>query len=108
MAKKIVPILFIGLICSLFLISTWGFAVESGMTAKTGKAPAPTVKATMPAPSQLIKNVQGALNKEGFMLKVDGLMGKHTRAALKSYQKKNALHVTGKPDKATLAKLGIK
>jgi peptidoglycan hydrolase-like protein with peptidoglycan-binding domain len=52
--------------------------------------------------------IQKALNKEGYNLKEDGLMGKHTRAAIESFQKKNGLQSTGKPDNATLAKLGIK
>jgi peptidoglycan hydrolase-like protein with peptidoglycan-binding domain len=59
-------------------------------------------------PSDVVKAVQGALNKEGYKVKVDGLMGKHTRAALERYQKKNGLKVTERADKATLAKLGVK
>jgi peptidoglycan hydrolase-like protein with peptidoglycan-binding domain len=108
MLKKIVPTLLISLISGFFLISTWAIAAETGNQPETRKAPAPMMKAAKPAPTQMMKTVQEALNKEGFKLKVDGLMGKHTRAALKNYQKKNALKVTGTPDEATLAKLGVK
>jgi peptidoglycan hydrolase-like protein with peptidoglycan-binding domain len=55
-----------------------------------------------------IKSVQEALNKEGYKLKADGIQGKHTTRAIESFQKKNNLKVTGKPDAETLAKLNIK
>ena len=58
--------------------------------------------------SNKIMAVQKALNGSGFMLKEDGLMGKHTRQALMKYQKDNNLKATGKADMETLAKLGIK
>jgi peptidoglycan hydrolase-like protein with peptidoglycan-binding domain len=51
--------------------------------------------------------VQTALNNAGFTLQEDGFMGKKTKEALKKFQKENGLKVTGKADKATLAKLGI-
>ncbi len=56
-------------------------------------------------PNKDVMQVQEALNKQGFKLKLDGLMGPKTRGALKKYQKKNGLKVTGKTDKTTLAKL---
>ncbi len=52
-----------------------------------------------------IKNIQEALIKNGAKIKADGIMGKHTRAAIRSFQKKHGLKVTGKLDKMTLAKL---
>lgn len=54
-----------------------------------------------------IMAVQEALNKKGFHLKVDGIMGKHTRAAIRKFQKENMLKVNGKLDKETRVKLGI-
>jgi len=60
------------------------------------------------APSDQTMAIQKALNKEGYKLKDDGLMGKHTRAAIEAFQKKNALKITGSPDEETLVKLGIK
>jgi peptidoglycan hydrolase-like protein with peptidoglycan-binding domain len=58
--------------------------------------------------SQEVKSVQEALNKDGYKLTVDGLLGNHTRGAIKNFQKKNGLKVTGKPDSPTLAKLNLK
>lgn len=54
-----------------------------------------------------VKRVQLALAKAGYKLKADGMMGKRTKAALKSFQKKNGLKATGKADEATRAKLGL-
>jgi peptidoglycan hydrolase-like protein with peptidoglycan-binding domain len=53
-----------------------------------------------------IKMVQQALSEAGYKIKVDGKMGRQLRAALKKYQKKNGLKVTGRIDKATLEKVG--
>ena len=60
------------------------------------------------APSNQVKAVQTALNKEGYKLAVDGKMGKQTHSALMKYQKANGLAATGKADAATLQKLGVK
>ena len=54
-----------------------------------------------------VKNLQTALNGQGYQLKADGVMGKKTRHALKDYQKKNGLKASGRLDKATKAKLGL-
>ena len=59
------------------------------------------------APNGHVKAIQEALIKDGAKIKADGMMGRHTRAALKSFQKKNGLKVTGRADKATLKKLGL-
>ena len=79
-------------------------AAEQPTAAAEEKAPAAT---SMAMDAEKIKAVQGALNKIGAQLKVDGKMGKMTRKALKKFQKRNGLTVTGKPDAGTLAKLGI-
>jgi peptidoglycan hydrolase-like protein with peptidoglycan-binding domain len=108
MFKKIAQVLIVGLIS--------GFLVALPAAAETPKKSSPAtrtsasseVKAAKAVPNDVVKAVQEALKKEGYKLKVDGLMGKHTRSALKSYQKKNGLKVTGKPDEATLAKLKVK
>jgi peptidoglycan hydrolase-like protein with peptidoglycan-binding domain len=55
-----------------------------------------------------IKLMQEALNKDGYKLKVDGILGMHTSNAIKNFQKKNDLTVTGQPDSMTLAKLNLK
>lgn len=55
-----------------------------------------------------VKEVQKALDKSGAKLKADGLMGKETEAALRKFQAKHHLKVTGTADKATLKALGVK
>lgn len=60
------------------------------------------------APNNQVKAVQTALNKEGYKLEVDGMMGKQTRAAIVKFQKAHGLPATGKADDATLKKLGVK
>jgi peptidoglycan hydrolase-like protein with peptidoglycan-binding domain len=64
--------------------------------------------AAKPVPNNQVKAVQTALKKEGYQVDVDGKMGKNTRAALTQFQKANKLPATGKADKATLKKMGIK
>ena len=80
-------------------------AAQSAQTAST------MMKSTSKMPmmsSQEIKSVQEALNKEGYKLTADGIQGKHTTRAIKEFQKKNHLKVTGKADAETLAKLNVK
>jgi hypothetical protein len=52
-------------------------------------------------------DVQEALNRAGAGLKVDGKFGKSTKIALKKFQKKNKLKVTGGLDEPTKEKLGL-
>ena len=49
--------------------------------------------------------IQTALNKNVAKLKVDGVMGKKTSAALAMYQKSHKLKVTGRADDKTSAML---
>jgi peptidoglycan hydrolase-like protein with peptidoglycan-binding domain len=58
-------------------------------------APAPQKKPTT-------KQVQKALG-----IKADGVLGPKTKRALKTYQRRNGLKVTGKADTATLRSLGL-
>ena len=53
------------------------------------------------------KAVQTALNSNGASLKVDGKMGKATRAALRKFQASKNLPKTGKADAATTKALGL-
>ena len=55
-----------------------------------------------------VKAIQEALDRSGARLKADGFMGRETEAALRIYQKKHGLKVTGVADKATLKSLKIK
>ncbi|QCX34868.1 peptidoglycan-binding protein [Caloramator sp. E03] len=52
-----------------------------------------------------VKLVQTLLNKYGYNLKVDGIVGPKTLAAVKSFQKKNGLKVDGIVGPKTFAKL---
>ena len=51
--------------------------------------------------------VQRALGEAGYKIKVDGKAGPQVRAAVKKYQQRNKLKVTGRIDKGTLKKMGI-
>lgn len=67
-------------------------------------AAAPEAKATLPA---TVENIQQKLVDDGAKLSVDGKMGARTKSALKKFQSKNGLKVSGKADSETLAKLGL-
>jgi peptidoglycan hydrolase-like protein with peptidoglycan-binding domain len=54
-----------------------------------------------------IKVLQEALNKQGITVKTDGVLNDETRNALRTFQSKHHLSVTGEADKATLDKLGV-
>ena len=73
-------------------------------TKKTAKKAAKkkTVKANAD-----VKKAQMALSKAGFKTRADGYMGKNTAKAIKAYQKKKGLKVSGKLDVATKKSLGI-
>ena len=42
-----------------------------------------------------VKELQEALNRPGYGLAVDGIFGEKTKAAVRSYQKKNGLKLDG-------------
>jgi peptidoglycan hydrolase-like protein with peptidoglycan-binding domain len=69
--------------------------------------PSPPPAAQPMSPQQRIEAVQTALNSNGAHLTVDGHMGPKTEAALRSFQRQHNLHVTGRPDSATVSALGI-
>ena len=54
-----------------------------------------------------VKALQEALTKQGIAVKADGVLNDETRAAVRKYQSQHHLPVTGEPDRATLAKLGV-
>jgi len=74
---------------------------------KAQKATTKTTKKTVKADPK-VKAVQEALKAQGYKIKATGKLGKSTTKALKDYQKKNGLKVTGKLDQETLDKLGVK
>ena len=67
--------------------------------------PAPIAAAL---PESTVKALQEALNKQGIVVKVDGVLNEETRAAIRRYQSQHHLPVTGDPDQATLDKLGVR
>jgi len=100
---------------TVFVLSTVGFAWAADQTQATDKPKVEkkAVKASKTAKKASVskawvKQLQEALNKNGQKVKVDGVLGKETRAAIKAYQKANNLKVTGRADKATQEKLGLK
>lgn len=52
-------------------------------------------------------DIQTALAESGIDITVDGKMGPQTKSALRSFQQKNKLKVTGIADSPTLSKLGL-
>ena len=52
-----------------------------------------------------VRDAQEALNKQGANLKVDGVMGPKTEAALKQYQQSHGMRATGELDDQTAASL---
>ena len=54
-----------------------------------------------------VANVQEKLNREGFKVSVDGVVGQETRRALKSFQASNDLSATGEIDTQTMAALSL-
>ncbi len=84
------------------------FAASSApakMAASTSKPMAKKMHKTKAKPNAEVKVAQEALIKDGAKIKADGILGKQTRAAIKAFQKKDKLKVTGKLDKETMAKL---
>jgi hypothetical protein len=55
-----------------------------------------------------VRAVQTALTNAGYTLKVDGVAGTQTRAAVERYQRDHHLTPTGTIDRATLDRLGVK
>ena len=67
----------------------------------------PAAASTASIQASTISAVQQALNGQGIAVKVDGVLGEDTRAAIRAYQTQHHLPVTGEPDAATLEKLGV-
>lgn len=91
-----------------------GVAISGGAWAQGGGAPAhgrsQAQHKSQAAEMEMhrIEAVQRMLNQHGAKLKVDGHLGPMTRKALKKYQGDNGLKATGRLDKMTMDKLGVK
>jgi peptidoglycan hydrolase-like protein with peptidoglycan-binding domain len=67
--------------------------------------PAPVVTLKLGSKGDAVKTLQTKLNENGYKLTADGIFGKKTLDAVKSYQKANGLAVDGIAGPNTLAKL---
>ena len=105
MVRHVGRILVVVLCCVFFTAFTVAAGEQSAGAKETAKKTTVKKSAKKTMPKKDVMQVQEALNKQGSKLKVDGIIGPKTRGALKKYQKKNGFKVTGKMDKATLARL---
>lgn len=65
-------------------------------------------QASAPAPdASIIRQAQKNLNKEGYSLSVDGVLGPQTEAAIRSFQSDNDLDISGHLDAKTLSELDV-
>lgn len=67
----------------------------------------PPAAAATALPAATIKALQEALTKQGIAVEASGVLNEETRSAIRRYQSQHHLPVTGEPDSATLAKLGV-
>ena len=82
--------------------------VDANANASAGaSASASTGIATFDSDKQVVRQAQEALKAKGQPVKVDGIIGPQTRAAIKSFQKEEGLQATGKLDALTLTGLGV-
>jgi peptidoglycan hydrolase-like protein with peptidoglycan-binding domain len=86
------------------------FCAAPALAATASQSTAPTATTTMrqvqhPASVHRVAILQESLNSEGAHLKVDGIWGPATERALRHYQRRNSLQVTGQLDQATRASL---
>ncbi|KXG78044.1 N-acetylmuramoyl-L-alanine amidase CwlH [Fervidicola ferrireducens] len=125
-------------VAKFFKVDAVSAATDSSNNSSTqNKTPATPAKTTKPAPVQAtvkkpaastavtsvsgikrllaygsrgqdVKLLQTLLNQHGYKLKVDGIFGPKTLAAVKDFQKKNGLKVDGIVGPKTLAKLAPK
>ena len=78
--------------------------VSAPAMAQTGGAESQSAHQTTTAPAKkpTTKQIQKALG-----IKADGVFGPKTKRAVKTYQRRNGLKVTGRADTATLRSLGL-
>lgn len=88
-----------------FALSGSAIAADNSMSHSGGMMSHNSMSGSMS--KSRVKAIQSALKKKGMDVKTDGIMGPSTMSALRKYQKKNDLKVTGHPDKATCKSLGI-
>jgi peptidoglycan hydrolase-like protein with peptidoglycan-binding domain len=89
----------IALAVSLTLAASGAFATEGTTTGGT------TAAATPAKPK--VKKVSTKRIQKALGIKADGAFGPKTKRAVKTYQRRNGLKVTGRADTATLRSLGL-
>jgi peptidoglycan hydrolase-like protein with peptidoglycan-binding domain len=83
-------------------------AAPAAAPAAPAAAPAAAARPARPALSRgRVEALQTALAKAGETVAVDGYIGPKTVAALKDYQQKHNLKVTGRFDRETVKALGV-
>ncbi|MEX2220676.1 MAG: peptidoglycan-binding domain-containing protein [Candidatus Rokuibacteriota bacterium] len=111
------PAVFFPVVTGVALLSVYGF-IEGGL-AMTDRLEGdlmrrmayyrdqePTVLVTRY--EERLRAVRAALMKRGYNTgPTDAAMGPRTAEALRSFQRRQGLHVTGRPDSATVAALGL-
>jgi peptidoglycan DL-endopeptidase CwlO len=109
--NKIIGLLIGGTLAAATMSSAFA-AAPPPASASEMAAPQPALSTHKPSAHasmsrKHVEAIQEALNANGEKVSVDGVWGPKTRTALKTFQHRNGLKVTGHPDAATLQKLNI-
>jgi hypothetical protein len=74
----------------------------------SGAGATPAAPADSAPDAETVSRAQSALNKQGFDLAVDGIIGPDTEAALRDFQQRRNLPPSGRPNARTLHQLGLR
>jgi len=80
---------------------------SSAMPADNAQSGAMSQNGSMNLSQKTVMQLQQALNSQGEKVNSDGVWGPGTESALKHFQQKNGLPVTGQLDDATKSKLNV-
>jgi hypothetical protein len=111
------PVLFFPLLALLALLAVYG-VIEAGLAvmdrwdreiAQRMEAYRERVPETMVMRyEERLRAVRAALTERGYHAgPLDGVMNPRTAEALRTFQRRHGLHVSGRPDPATVAALGL-
>jgi peptidoglycan hydrolase-like protein with peptidoglycan-binding domain len=111
------PVVFVPLLAFLALLAAYGM-MEAGLalmdrwerdSAQKLEAYRERVPETMVMRyEERLRAVRAALSERGYQAgPLDGMMNERTAEALRSFQRRHGLHVSGRPDPATVAALGL-
>lgn len=96
-------VIHVGLVALLAILIQFA---SPGLRAAAQNFP-PSAAAPTSLNESTVKALQEALIRQGIPVAVSGTLNEETRAAVKTFQGRHHLPVTGEPDKATLDKLGV-